>query len=119
VKNCISCSVELLHFLFVHSFKTDFLVHELGTEDEQIGHQVICFLEVAPKKKSADQNQENLRNGNDKIEIPLLLYLFTSYRTVLSHCLPCCRSVCVCKVLGPVVKCNTECVVGFEMVQEL
>lgn len=104
VKNCISCSVELLHFLFVHSFKTVFLVHELDTEDQQIGHQVICCLEVAPKKKSVDQNQENLRIGNNKFEISLLLFLFTSYGTVLSLCPPSCGSVC--KVLGPVVKCN-------------
>lgn len=111
VKNCISCSVELLLFLFVRGLKIVVLVHELGTEDQQIGHQVICFLEVAPKKKSADWDQEHLRNGNNKFEIPLLLFLFTSYGKVLSLCLPSCRSAC--KVLMPVVKCNTQWCCGF------
>jgi len=111
VKNGISCSAELLHFLFVHGFKTVFLVHELGTEDQQIGNQVICVLGVAPKKKSADQNQEHLRNGNSKFEVPLLLFMLTFYGKVLSLCLPSCRSVCI--VLGPVVECNTEWCYGF------
>jgi len=59
VKNCISCSVELLLFLFVHGLKTFFLVHELGTEDQQIGHQVICFLGGCTKKGSPQIKTKN------------------------------------------------------------
>jgi hypothetical protein len=73
--------VELLHFLFVHGLKTVFLIHELGTEGQQIGHQIVG---VAPKKNSPDQKQEHLRNGNNTFEIPLLLFLFMSYRKVLN-----------------------------------
>jgi hypothetical protein len=48
---------------------------------------------------SADQSQEHCTHWNNKFEMRLSLFLFTSYGTMLSLCLPGCRSIR--KVLGP------------------